>query len=589
MAQVWHSATVNHMKRSDRRHLLPGARHPARRDGVVALTLFLLPWVAMAQVRHHHLDAGTLVAVIAALAATSIGLSTLWLTWAALREAKRSGSSESGSDLGKVADQLAVAVGAQWNAEAAIRRLNDPFPLPVSWTKADESLTDSWDLLVKLAEEGAGRSALPPPATLAAGPDDLAGKGGELAEVLEQVPTGRLVVLGEPGAGKTMLMVRLVLDLLARRAPGDPVPFLASIASWNPANQDLRDWLSTQLLVDYPALGSPLLSGMNESTQAAELLAAGLILPILDGLDEIPEEVRGPAISRINDALRPAERVVVTCRTRQYRDAVRPQEGTEVTIRAAAAIQLLPLDADAVRTYLRYDAAGPTVKDRWKPVFEVLGTRTPTGQALHTPLMVGLARAIYNPRPGELAETLRDPAELCSPALVDGKEVESLLFDAFIPAAYRHDPASRWKAQISERWLVFLACHLEKTIGSPDLAWWQLPKAVPRTAFGLLAGLVLGFAVALVFWPGGGLVSWYVTPVAAGLAAGLPGWLASRFGKAKEPARGMRIRSGRLALGLVAGLVAQCPCSTSPHPTCNCADGRRWRLTRWTTSSSRTT
>jgi GTPase SAR1 family protein len=38
------------------------------------------------------------------------------------------------------------------------------------------------------------------------------------------VPTGRLVVLGEPGAGKTILMGRLVLDLLARRADGGPVP-----------------------------------------------------------------------------------------------------------------------------------------------------------------------------------------------------------------------------------------------------------------------------------------------------------------------------------------------------------------------------
>jgi hypothetical protein len=43
-----------------------------------------------------------------------------------------------------------------------------------------------------------------------------------LADVLERVPTGRLVVLGEPGAGKTILMVRLVLDLLARRAGDGP-------------------------------------------------------------------------------------------------------------------------------------------------------------------------------------------------------------------------------------------------------------------------------------------------------------------------------------------------------------------------------
>ena len=71
---------------------------------------------------------------------------------------------------------------------------------------------------------------------------------------------------------------------------------------------------------------------------------------------------------------------------------------------------------------------------------------TPAGQALSMPLMVGLARAIYNARPGELAGTLRDPAELCSPALADRTAVESLLFDAFIPAAYRHDTERRWKA-----------------------------------------------------------------------------------------------------------------------------------------------
>ena len=151
-------------------------------------------------------------------------------------------------------------------------------------------------------------------------------KATELVDVLARVPTGRLVVLGEPGSGKTMLMVRLVLDLLARRTGGDPVPFLVSVASWNPTEQDLRDWLGTQLLIDHPALAGPPPEGMTEPTQAAALLASGLILPILDGLDEIPEQVRGPAISRINDALRPGEQVVVTCRTQQYRDA-RPARG----------------------------------------------------------------------------------------------------------------------------------------------------------------------------------------------------------------------------------------------------------------------
>ena len=141
-------------------------------------------------------------------------------------------------------------------------------------------------------------ASAPPSRTWAARSDDLAGKGGDLVEVLARVPTGRLVVLGEPGAGKTMLMVRLVLDLLARRSSGGPVPFLASIASWNPIEQDLRDWLAARLMIDHPALGGPSPIERDEPTQAAALLAAGLIMPILDGLDEIPERIRGPAISQ---------------------------------------------------------------------------------------------------------------------------------------------------------------------------------------------------------------------------------------------------------------------------------------------------
>ena len=73
--------------------------------------------------------------------------------------------------------------------------------------------------------------------------------------------------------------------------------------------------------------------------------------------------------------------------------------------------------------------------------------------------------------------------------------MESHLLGAFIPAAYRHDPSGRWKAQDAERWLAFLARHLERTRACPDLAWWQLPQAVPGFAIvgGLVATPVLGF------------------------------------------------------------------------------------------------
>ena len=526
----------------------------------VAVALLVLPWViALARAHHHHVDA----TAVGVLAAVSIPLSALWIAWVTLAKGGGSGTSTGSLSMAQVADQLAIAVGAQWNAEAAIRRLNDPYPLPVSWAAADATLTDSWNSLVKLATSGAGWPEPPLRGTWASGPDDLAGEGSELADVLAWVPTGRLVVLGEPGSGKTMLMVRLVLDLLSRRTSGDPVPFLASVASWNPAEQDLQDWLSAQLLINHSALASPPPAGMTESNRAAALLGAGLILPVLDGLDEIPEHVRGPAISRINDSLRPGEQVAVTCRTQQFRDVVRPQDGTEVTLRAAAAIQLCSLDADIVRGYLSDDAGGPVARARWVPVFAMLGTEAPAGQALSTPLMVGLARAIYNPRPGELIRTLPDPAkELCSHDLADRKAVEAVLFDGLIPAAYRSPTENRWTARQVGSWLEVLARHTQRTIGSADIAWWQLSRAVPRIAVSVVSALVAGLVVGLVLLvslapvDGMNVTTGLVAGLGVGVAAAVTAVLVTIFGSIEAPARGIRLSVGGLVAGLVAGVVA---------------------------------
>jgi NACHT domain len=330
--------------------------------------------------------------------------------------------------------------------------------------------------------------------------------------VLAEVPTGRLVVLGEPGAGKTTLMVRLVLDLLASRTSGAPVPVLASLAAWNPSERDLHDWLADRLAIAHPALAAALFDE-GRPGRIARLLSAGLILPILDGLDEIPDHVRGPAITQINDALRPGDRLIMTCRTGPYREAVQPPDGTGITLQAAAVIQLCPLDAPDVSRYLRGDVgAAPS---RWDPVLATVGIKAPTGRALVTPLMVDLARTIYNPRPGEPTAELRDPAELCR--LHDRAAVEAHLLDAFIPAAYQSRPASRWDARQAESWLVFLARHVETTIGSPDLAWWQLAKAGPSASLKLAAGL----AAALTAGVAAGLTAALTAGVAAGLAAGL--------------------------------------------------------------------
>jgi hypothetical protein len=221
-------------------------------------------WVA----HNYHLG------VAAAMVTILVGLPALHLAWSTYRDAGGNASIGAGLSLAKIADELARAVRSQWEAEAKTRRLNDPYPLPVSWRTADQFLTDPWDSLVKLADTGAGWPRSPDERTWAAGPDDLAGKSDQLVKLLDQVPTRRLVVLGEPGSGKTMLMVRLVLDLLARRSSGEPVPALVGLASWDPANQDLHSWLAAQLVIDHPAMaaaGRPGLAAVTASRQCWQL------------------------------------------------------------------------------------------------------------------------------------------------------------------------------------------------------------------------------------------------------------------------------------------------------------------------------
>jgi hypothetical protein len=152
-------------------------------------------------------------------------------------------------------------------------------------------------------------------------------------------------------------------------------------------------------------------------------------------------------------------------------------------LRAAAAIQLNPLGPSVVSNYLLTDAGGPKARERWAPVISALGSTAPVAQALTTPLMVSLARVIYNPRPGESAGQLREPAELCGVDLPDRAAVEAHLLDAFVPAAYRDRKNDLQAIQRAERWLMFLAAYLDSGIGGTDIAWWQIrqitPAAVP--------------------------------------------------------------------------------------------------------------
>ncbi|MFE0777367.1 helix-turn-helix domain-containing protein [Streptomyces sp. NPDC058861] len=461
------------------------------------------------------------------------------------------------------ARELATEVRRRWRREEAQRRVHDPFPLPVRWKPAPADLTDRAENVQRLGPGEAPRAV------------DLDGDLRSVADVYRRIPSGRMTILGRAGSGKSVLTIRLALDLLEAPAPDGRVPVVFSVGGWDPSTTALRDWLIGRLLRDHPHLAR---RGAGGTSLAAALVDADLVLPVLDGFDEIAEGLRREALDALNTTSAP---LVLTSRRDEYAEAVRAAHAPLVW---AGGVELADLTLDDLADYLPRTtrvappggsgdgtgASGTT----WDAVLAALRARKTPAAAdlatvLTTPLMVVLARTLYSEVPG------RDPAELLDAARFPSvKSLEEHLLAGFVPAVYRRhvperDAAGRQPGTAyadpvrAERWLGHLAHHLVRPDRErQDLAWWQLGDSLSRSTRALAVVLATALNVALAVCSIGLLLTplgigelllqgCLVGPV-AGLAFGAVYVMADRSGggAAFEPVRvRLGLRSTREGLG----------------------------------------
>jgi GTPase SAR1 family protein len=171
-------------------------------------------------------------------------------------------------------------------------------------------------------------------------PDQPLPPGTSIVQVYEQAQ-GELLLLGEPGSGKSTLLYTLAQHLL-QQAETDahaPLPFVLALSSWAERQDPLPTWMAEQLTRLYQ-VPKPLAQHWVEQEQ---------ILPLLDGLDEMPEAVRPRCIEAINayhqEHLSP---LVVCCRTAEYQTSI--QRGVPFALQRAVTVQ--PLSQQQITTTL---------------------------------------------------------------------------------------------------------------------------------------------------------------------------------------------------------------------------------------------
>jgi len=156
---------------------------------------------------------------------------------------------------------------------------------------------------------------------------------GDILPAIEQMR--QLVILGDPGSGKTTTLWRIAADY-AKRAkanPSAPLPVIVNLGALRP-NQTP----DAQLRANLGELGA----------HYDALLAEGRLVLLLDGLNELPAENRAAQVGHIKDLVARCRRddlaAAVTCRELDYTDAL--------NLDIEQQVRITPLDPLRIRQFV---------------------------------------------------------------------------------------------------------------------------------------------------------------------------------------------------------------------------------------------
>jgi NACHT domain/CHAT domain len=340
--------------------------------------------------------------------------------------------------------------------------------------------------------------------------------------IYQEMGQGRtLLILGSPGAGKTIALLQLAQRLIERSEQnlGLPIPVVFNLSSWAKNRKRIVDWLIDELLEKYQV----------PKSLSEPWIRQQQIILLLDGLDEVNETSRNDCVRALNEfiGLFPQTEVSVCSRVRDY-------EVLTERLEISSALCLQPLSSEQIYRFLDH-IGGPLVGLK-----TLLKRDVDLEQFAQTPLILYFMSVAYQGwSVEELIPRLHAMTDRCLH-----------LFDTYIDRRLERGSASEYSKDKVLHWLSWLASRMvqEKRtiflIEKLQPTWLKNPDEKKTfqiqtfifsgLIYGLIGALLFGLMLGQIYSLTGGSntgIYYLVGGLSGGLIGGLNGGISNGFSK----------------------------------------------------------
>jgi len=254
--------------------------------------------------------------------------------------------------------------------------------------------------------------------------------GTTIVQVYDMKETrGDFLILGAPGAGKSTLLLILAVALRTRaeQDPLSPMPIIVSLSSWSKKTRSFEEWFVEETSQRY-----------NMPSKLIERwLHVGQLLPLLDGLDEVPSSTYDACIQAINTFRKNSTSFIplVVC----SRSRVEFEQSPRLPLHNVVII--LPLEDLQIREYCKAAGIG------W-----VLHNNPELRELVKLPLMLHILTLAYQNTSARIAPQKETPEKL-----------RQEIFDRYLQHVLaQRQRSSSWSTTQTKHWLAWIARYAQK-------------------------------------------------------------------------------------------------------------------------------